>query len=89
MICFFFFASKVLITKLGSANNAETQQYRKATKALIVLIPLLGVTYILVLAGPTEGTVANMFTFMRAILLSLQVSIIFLFLRIFVDWKKT
>ncbi|XP_046679016.1 diuretic hormone receptor-like [Homalodisca vitripennis] len=62
----------VLITKLRSANNAETQQYRKASKALIVLIPLLGITYILVIVGPTQGVPANIYAFLRAILLSTQ-----------------
>nr|XP_031841043.1 diuretic hormone receptor-like isoform X1 [Nomia melanderi] len=62
----------VLITKLWSATNAETQQYRKASKALLVLIPLLGVTYVLVLMGPTEGQVANAFYYTRAVLLSSQ-----------------
>lgn len=64
---------QVLITKLWSATNAETQQYRKASKALLVLIPLLGVTYVLVLMGPTEGQVANAFYYIRAVLLSSQV----------------
>ncbi|XP_011493880.1 PREDICTED: diuretic hormone receptor-like [Ceratosolen solmsi marchali] len=71
-VLFLFMIMWVLITKLRSATNVETQQYRKAAKALLVLIPLLGVTYILVLAGPTEGQAANMFTYMRAILLSSQ-----------------
>lgn len=67
---------QVLITKLWSANNVETQQYRKASKALLVLIPLLGVTYVLVIAGPTEGQVANVFSYARAVLLSSQVRLI-------------
>ncbi|XP_015604427.1 diuretic hormone receptor isoform X2 [Cephus cinctus] len=71
-VIFLFMIMWVLITKLRSANNVETQQYRKASKALLVLIPLLGVTYILVLAGPTEGHVANVFSYARAILLSSQ-----------------
>ncbi|XP_071446239.1 diuretic hormone receptor-like [Hetaerina americana] len=62
----------VLITKLRSANNAETQQYRKATKALLVLIPLLGITYILVIAGPTHGLSARVYACIRALLLSTQ-----------------
>lgn len=64
------------MSKLRSANNVETQQYRKASKALLVLIPLLGVTYVLVLAGPTEGHVATVFSYIRAILLSSQVKTI-------------
>jgi corticotropin releasing hormone receptor 1 len=63
----------VLITKLRSANSVETQQYRKATKALVVLIPLLGVTYILMIAGPTEGLSAAIYAYIRAIMLSTQV----------------
>ncbi|KAL6258910.1 hypothetical protein P5V15_010854 [Pogonomyrmex californicus] len=71
-VMFLFMIMRVLITKLWSSNNVETQQYRKASKALLVLIPLLGVTYVLVIAGPTEGQVANAFSYARAILLSSQ-----------------
>lgn len=73
-VLFLFMIMWVLITKLRSANNVETQQYRKASKALLVLIPLLGVTYILVIAGPSKGKLANLFSYARAILLSSQVS---------------
>ncbi|KAK5644232.1 hypothetical protein RI129_008077 [Pyrocoelia pectoralis] len=63
----------VLITKLRSANSAETQQYRKAAKALLVLIPLLGITYILVIVGPAEdGLFKSIYDVVRAILLSTQ-----------------
>ncbi|XP_049779456.1 diuretic hormone receptor-like [Schistocerca cancellata] len=62
----------VLITKLRSANTVETQQYRKASKALLVLIPLLGITYILMIAGPTEGFSAEVYGNIRAVLLSTQ-----------------
>ena len=65
---------QVLITKLRSATSVETQQYRKASKALLVLIPLLGITYILMIAGPSEGVSATIYLHMRAILLSTQVS---------------
>lgn len=64
---------KVLITKLRSANTVETRQYRKASKALLVLIPLLGITYLVVLAGPNEGVGSYIFVVARAFLLSTQV----------------
>ncbi|KAL0280431.1 UNVERIFIED_CONTAM: hypothetical protein PYX00_001721 [Menopon gallinae] len=69
----------VLITKLRSANNAETQQYRKAAKALMVLIPLLGITYILTIVSSTEGAVAQFFYNLRAFMLSSQGFLVALF----------
>lgn len=77
LLCFvallFLISFQVLITKLRSANSVETQQYRKGSKALLVLIPLLGLTYVLVIAGPTEGLIAIYFSHIRAVLLSTQV----------------
>jgi corticotropin releasing hormone receptor 1 len=74
LICFLL---QVLITKLRATNNAETQQYRKATKALLVLIPLLGITYILVITGPAEGVSAVIYDYVTAVLLSTQVIQVF------------
>lgn len=65
---------QVLITKLRSANTVETRQYRKASKALLVLIPLLGITYLVLLYGPNEGVGNYIFVVARAFLLSTQVS---------------
>ncbi|KAG5677654.1 hypothetical protein PVAND_007394 [Polypedilum vanderplanki] len=62
----------VLITKLRSANTAETRQYRKASKALLVLIPLFGLTYLIVLYIPNEGILRKVFDIARAFLLSTQ-----------------
>ncbi|XP_041771836.1 diuretic hormone receptor-like isoform X2 [Anopheles merus] len=73
----------VLITKLRSANTVETRQYRKASKALLVLIPLLGITYLIVIYGPVEGVGSHIFAITRAILLSTQgfvVSLLYCFL---------
>ncbi|XP_049959058.1 diuretic hormone receptor-like isoform X2 [Schistocerca serialis cubense] len=69
----------VLITKLRSANTVETQQYRKASKALLVLIPLLGITYILIIAGPREGLSSDGYTYVRTILISTQGFMVALF----------
>jgi corticotropin releasing hormone receptor 1 len=65
--------NQVLITKLRSANTIETRQYRKASKALLVLIPLLGITYLVVITGPESGVFSNIFAVIRATLLSTQV----------------
>lgn len=70
----------VLITKLRSANTLETQQYRKAAKALLVLMPLLGVTYVLTIKGPNaDEATKNIFDYIRAVLLSTQVTFLYSF----------
>lgn len=63
----------VLIIKLRAATSAESKQYRKAAKALLVLIPLLGVGYMLVLVTPTHSTAKIVFQYLQAILVSTQV----------------
>lgn len=45
---------------------------RKAAKALLVLIPLLGVTYILVIWTPSHKTARVVFTYLQITLLSTQ-----------------
>ncbi|XP_055918195.1 diuretic hormone receptor isoform X1 [Eupeodes corollae] len=71
-LIFLFRIMWVLITKLRSANTQETRQYRKASKALLVLIPLLGITYLLVLYGPEHGLERHVFEILRALLISTQ-----------------
>ena len=66
IICF-----QVLITKLRSATSPETQQSRKAAKALVVLMPLLGITYVLVLRGSSQ---TPLYEIVRAVLISTQVN---------------
>lgn len=79
---------QVLITKLRTSMKArnqvnpdkassELEQSRKAAKALLVLIPLLGVTYMLTILLPTQGIVAVTLQYLRDILLSIQVSELF------------
>nr|XP_046920088.1 diuretic hormone receptor-like isoform X2 [Dermatophagoides farinae] len=62
----------VLITKLRSSNSIESKQRRKAAKALLVLIPLLGVGYMLVLVTPTHPTAKWVFQYSQAVLVSTQ-----------------
>ncbi|XP_013771881.1 diuretic hormone receptor-like [Limulus polyphemus] len=73
----------VLITKLRVRSTVEHQQYRKAAKALLVLVPLLGVTYVLVIVTPTHKTARLVFTYIQATLLSIQgfaVSLLYCFM---------
>lgn len=73
----------VLITKLRAATSVESQQYRKAAKALLVLIPLLGVTYVLVIWTPSHRTAKVTFTYLQIALLSTQgftVAVLYCFL---------
>ncbi|XP_071033559.1 diuretic hormone receptor [Parasteatoda tepidariorum] len=73
----------VLMTKLRIATTAESKQYRKAAKALLVLIPLLGITYVLVIVTPSQGTERVVFSYIQAVLLSTQgftVAILYCFL---------
>ncbi|XP_076349242.1 diuretic hormone receptor-like isoform X2 [Tachypleus tridentatus] len=74
MVNIFFLARImwVLITKLRAATTVEQKQYRKAAKALLVLIPLLGVTYVLVIVTPNHRTARIVFTYLQATLLSTQ-----------------
>lgn len=58
---------------MRSANTIETRQYRKAAKALLVLIPLLGITYLIVITGPEDDSLeSHIFAILRALLLSIQ-----------------
>ncbi|TDG44950.1 hypothetical protein AWZ03_008631 [Drosophila navojoa] len=53
-------------------ENDHFNGYYKASKALLVLIPLFGITYLLVLTGPEQGISRNLFEALRAFLLSTQ-----------------
>ncbi|KAH9505793.1 Corticotropin-releasing factor receptor 2 [Bulinus truncatus] len=62
-----------LVTKLRASNTIETRQSRKALKAIAVLLPLLGVTYILLLIPPTRHeTIERIYYVMSVTLQSLQ-----------------
>lgn len=68
----------LLIVKLRSVQqnqSAESKQYHKAAKALLVLIPLLGVGYMLLLVTPTQETWRVVFKIAQAVLTSTQVSV--------------
>lgn len=69
---------QVVITKLRSSASAAQEhdhQNWKAAKALLVIIPLLGITYLFTISGPSDPTTMAYYIFqhVRAFLLSIQV----------------
>lgn len=66
----------MLITKLRSTHSVETHHYKKATKALLVLIPLLGITFCLDMINPSStGLLVNIYKFSKVVIISTQVTI--------------
>ncbi|XP_050523256.1 diuretic hormone receptor-like [Daktulosphaira vitifoliae] len=72
-ITFLILIMNVLITKLRSKSSAETYNYKKAAKALLVLIPLLGITFCLdIIKLSSPGVLVNIYKFSKAVIISTQ-----------------
>lgn len=46
---------RVLLTKLGATNSNEPNQYRKAVRATLLLVPLFGLHFIFTIVKPQSG----------------------------------
>ncbi|CAL8301856.1 unnamed protein product [Lota lota] len=81
---FLFNIVRILMTKLRASTTSETIQYRKAVKATLVLLPLLGITYMLFFVNPGEDEVSQIvFIYFNSFLESFQgffVSVFYCFL---------
>ena len=77
---FLFWIMFIVIVKLRSRSAMDhDKRHWKAAKALVVIIPLLGFTYILTLVGPSKTetpTAYLIYEGVRAILLSIQGGVI-------------
>uniref|UniRef100_A0A8C7TSL0 Corticotropin-releasing factor receptor 2 n=1 Tax=Oncorhynchus mykiss TaxID=8022 RepID=A0A8C7TSL0_ONCMY len=71
---FLFNIVRILMTKLRASTTSETIQYRKAVKATLVLLPLLGITYMLFFVNPGEDDISQIvFIYFNSFLQSFQV----------------
>uniref|UniRef100_A0A674P9Z6 Corticotropin-releasing factor receptor 1 n=1 Tax=Takifugu rubripes TaxID=31033 RepID=A0A674P9Z6_TAKRU len=71
---FLFNIVRILMTKLRASTTSETIQYRKAVKATLVLLPLLGITYMLFFVNPGEDEISQVvFIYFNSFLESFQV----------------
>ncbi|XP_072386655.1 diuretic hormone receptor-like isoform X1 [Diabrotica undecimpunctata] len=69
----------VLITKLRSSPTVEHKQHYKAARALLVLMPLLGVTWAVTIYVPAGTINTKLFEYIQTVLLSTQGLMIALF----------
>ncbi|KAI1230182.1 hypothetical protein IHE44_0010145, partial [Lamprotornis superbus] len=63
---FLFNIVRILMTKLRASTTSETIQYRKAVKATLVLLPLLGITYMLFFVNPGEDEISRIVMVLHA-----------------------
>ncbi|XP_060731366.1 corticotropin-releasing factor receptor 2 isoform X3 [Tachysurus vachellii] len=81
---FLFNIVRILMTKLRASTTSETIQYRKAVKATLVLLPLLGITYMLFFVNPGDDDISQIvFIYFNSFLQSFQgffVSVFYCFL---------
>ncbi|KAM3585403.1 uncharacterized protein V6R79_017001 [Siganus canaliculatus] len=73
---------RVLITKLRVTHQAESSLYMRAVRAILILIPLLGIQFVLLPYKPRDHWVYEMYTYVMEILMHYQgllVSTIFCF----------
>ena len=74
---FLVYIMTIVICKLRSENlpSENHRQHWRAAKALLVIFPLLGISYVITLVVPPQGVTGHrVFQYVRALLLSLQVS---------------
>uniref|UniRef100_A0AAY4CUN9 Corticotropin-releasing factor receptor 2 n=1 Tax=Denticeps clupeoides TaxID=299321 RepID=A0AAY4CUN9_9TELE len=86
---FLFNIVRILMTKLRASTTSETIQYRKAVKATLVLLPLLGITYMLFFVNPGEDDISQIvFIYFNSFLQSFQVSILYIYFFMKLEWIK-
>ncbi|XP_031414512.1 calcitonin gene-related peptide type 1 receptor [Clupea harengus] len=74
MVNLFFLLNiiRVLITKLKVTHQAESSLYMKAVRATLILVPLLGIQFVLVPYKPVGGASLEIFEYVMSILMHYQ-----------------
>lgn len=74
----------MLVTKIRALNDTNVEQYKKAARATLILIPLLGLHYFIIPFRPKSGSpLLHVYLFTGAIITSTQgffVTLIYCFL---------
>lgn len=65
---------RVLITKLRVTHQAESSLYMRAVRATLILIPLLGIQFVLLPYKPADPRVFESYMYIMEILMHYQVS---------------
>lgn len=66
---------RVLITKLKVTHQAESSLYMKAVRATLILVPLLGIQYILLPYKPDGRVASEVYEYVMHILMHYQVRV--------------
>lgn len=66
---------RVLITKLKVTHQAESSLYMKAVRATLILVPLLGIQFVLLPYKPAGRVLSEIYDYVMHILMHYQVSL--------------
>uniref|UniRef100_A0A672IPZ5 Calcitonin gene-related peptide type 1 receptor n=1 Tax=Salarias fasciatus TaxID=181472 RepID=A0A672IPZ5_SALFA len=69
---------RVLVTKLRDTHRAESNMYMKAVRATLILVPLLGIQFVIIPWRPENRLAGEVYEYIMHILMHHQVSCVFL-----------
>ncbi|KAL1425506.1 hypothetical protein MTO96_019110 [Rhipicephalus appendiculatus] len=70
--CVFLDTGRVLVTKLRAVNSPDNESTRKAVRATVILLPLLGLHYVVTPFRPDKGSIFLAYEIISALVTSLQ-----------------
>lgn len=78
---------RVLITKLKVTHQAESSLYMKAVRATLILVPLLGIQYVLIPYKPEGRVSSEIYDYIMHILMHYQVRRVFCSVKIHIKYR--